>query len=106
MSAILTSGQPPGMRTKKGGGIGFMYDSPAPNNHVAIFGGASANNSDGSAKKDYPGKCSTVPSLISVCVSVLQFAAIVEHSENVQFHLNFHFNLQCFGVQNKVSNEE
>ena len=28
-----------------------------------------------------PGKCSTVPSLISICVSVLQFAATVEHSE-------------------------
>ena len=28
-----------------------------------------------------PGKCSTVPSLISLCVSVLQFAATVDHSE-------------------------
>ena len=35
------------------------------------------------------GKCSTVPSLISICVSVLQFGTTVE-----QFHLNFHFNLQ------------
>ena len=46
MSAILTSGQPPGMRTKKGGGIGFMYDTPPP-----IFGAATANSSDG--KKEY-----------------------------------------------------
>ena len=53
MSAILTSGQPPGMRTKKGGGIGFMYDSPAAPNHVSIFGGATANNSGGDGKKEY-----------------------------------------------------
>ena len=46
MSAILTSGQPPGMRTKKGGGIGFMYDSPPP-----VFAGAAVNSSDG--KKEY-----------------------------------------------------
>ena len=52
MSAILTSGQPPGMRTKKGGGIGFMYDTP---NNVSIFGGA-AKNSDGCAKKDSVGR--------------------------------------------------
>ena len=43
--------------------------------------------------QDRPGKCSTVPSLISICVSVLQFAATVEHSENVQFHRNLYLNV-------------
>ena len=39
------------------------------------------------------GKCSTVPSLISICVSVLLFAETVQRSQNVPFHLNLHFNL-------------
>ena len=36
-----------------------------------------------------PGKWSTFPSLISICVSVLQFSATVEHS--VPFHINLQF---------------
>ena len=40
------------------------------------------------------GKCSAVPSLISICISVFQFATTVENSGNVPVHLNLHFNLQ------------
>ena len=41
------------------------------------------------------GKCSTVPPLISTCVSVLQFAPqMLNTQKNVPFHLKFHFNLQ------------
>ena len=39
----------------------------------------------------FAGKCSTVPSLISVCVSVLQFAATVEHSEQCTISSQFAF---------------
>ena len=39
----------------------------------------------------FAGKCSTVPSLISVCVSVLQFAATVEHSEQCTISSQFVF---------------
>ena len=47
------------------------------------------------------GKCSTVPSLISICASLLQFAASVEHSEKCTFQLNLHFNIQFWGLQNE-----
>ena len=47
------------------------------------------------------GKCSTVLSLVSICVSVLPFAATVDRSvKNVIFCLNLHFNLQCWGISN------
>ena len=37
------------------------------------------------------GKCSTVPSLILICVSVLQFSASVEHSEKCTISSQFAF---------------
>ena len=48
------------------------------------------------------GKCSTVPTLISICVSVLQFGVDTQKNarKNVPFHLNLHFNHQFGGVQN------
>ena len=52
-----------------------------------------------------PGKCSTVPSPISICVAVFQFSAIVEHSEKCnissQFCISF-FNFEVFKMGFKI----
>ena len=41
-----------------------------------------------------PGKCSTVLSLVSICVSFSQFAELLNTQKNVPFNRNLHFNLQ------------
>ena len=44
--------------------------------------------------KKTAGKCSTLPSPISICVSVLQFAATVKHLGKMTVSSQFAFNLQ------------
>ena len=53
-----------------------------------------------------PGKCSTVPSPISIRVSVLQFAATVEHSEKCTIASQLAFQSSILGHSNWVSNGE
>ena len=48
----------------------------------------------GSIEEHLPGKCSTVPSLISICILVFQFAELLNKWNNVPFNLNLHFSLQ------------
>ena len=52
------------------------------------------------------GKCSTVPSLISICVSGLQFAATVEHSEKSTISSQFAFQSSIVRCSKWVSNLE
>ena len=101
MSAILTSGQPPGMRTKKGGGIGFMYDSPPP-----IFGnsGATANNSsDGGAKKEYSERGSILVMLTLVLVCYIHIV-ILSKPRPKRVSLGFCVNTQKWGMKPKLRN--
>ena len=53
-----------------------------------------------------PGMCSTVPSVISSWVSVLQFAAPVEHSENSVISSQFAFQSSTLICTKSVSNGE
>ena len=48
-----------------------------------------------------PGKCSTVPSLISIWFKCFNFPQLLKHwGGDVPFCLNLHLNLQSLGVQN------
>ena len=61
---------------------------------IAHASNALVNVVDPVTMQSVQGSVASVPSLISICVSVLQFAATVERSKKVPFHLNLHFNLQ------------
>ena len=52
------------------------------------------------------GKCSTAPALISICVSVLQFNATVEHSEECTISAEFAFQYSILRCSKGVSNGE
>ena len=54
----------------------------------------------------YPGRCSTDPSLISICVSVLQFAATDEHSVKYTNLSQFEFQSSILRSSKWVSNGE
>ena len=53
-----------------------------------------------------PGTCSTVPSLISICVSVLQFSATVESSEKCTILSQFTFKASILRCSKWASNRE
>ena len=53
-----------------------------------------------------PGKCSTVPSFISICVSGLQFAAVDEQSEKCTISSQFAFQSSILRCSKWVSNGE
>ena len=53
-----------------------------------------------------PGTCSTVPSLISICVSGLQFAATVERSEILTISSQFALQSSVLRCSKWVSNRE